>query len=191
MVNAKLIFLLLFLTVPFLAIAQEKVEREVGVKASKVPILAKKWLFDSFEDIKKPKWYLEYNQEGTAFEAKFLFQDYFHSIKFDSLGALIDAEIEIDQDEIASETWSKIKFYFDTSYQGIKIEKIQRQLLGSESDVQDYFEEGKLEGVVIRYEIVFDGKNESWAKWEAIFDVAGNLLAIIRIQNRSVDNLIF
>jgi sporulation protein YlmC with PRC-barrel domain len=176
---------------PLLCFSQEKVEREVGVKSSKVPNHAKEWLLDAFEEVKKPKWYLEYSQNGRAYEAKFLFKSYFYSVKFDSLGALMDVEIEIDRKEISQNTWIQIQSYFESSYEDIKIQKIQRQLIGDESDVEDYFDEDKKEGVTIRYEIVFDGKNESWAKWEALFDDQGKLISIIRVQERPVDNLIF
>ena len=176
---------------PLLCFSQEKVEREVGIKSSKVPNHAKEWLLDAFEEVKKPKWYLEYSQNGRAYEAKFLFKSYFYSVKFDSLGALMDVEIEIDRKEIPQNTWIQIQSYFESSYEDIKIQKIQRQLIGDESDVEDYFDEDKKEGVTIRYEIVFDGKNESWAKWEALFDDQGKLISIIRVQERPVDNLIF
>jgi hypothetical protein len=187
----KLIFLLVISLFPLISFSQEKVEREVGIKASKVPNPAKEWLFDAFEEIKKPKWYLEYSQNGKAFEAKFLFKSYFYSVKFDSMGALMDVEIEIDQKEVPENTWAQIHSYFESTYEEIKIQKIQRQLIGDESVVEDYFDEDEREGVTIRYEIVFDGKNESWAKWEALFDDQGKLISIIRVQERPVDNLIF
>ncbi|GAB2490786.1 hypothetical protein [Algoriphagus taiwanensis] len=171
--------------------AQDKTEREVGVKPSEVPDPAKSWLKDAFEKVKRPKWFLEYSQDGQAFEAKFWWEKHYHSVKFDSLGKLMDVEIEISKDEMPPTSWEEIQGYFQSEFEEFSVMKIQRQLIGDESDLEDFFDEEETEGVTIRYEIVFQGKKGAWQIWEGLFDEQGAFISIVRVQMRSVDNLIF
>lgn len=191
MKDLKLILFTIFFGISFLSYSQEKVEREVKAKANQVPKSSRDWLFDAFEDIKRPRWFLEYSQNGKAFEAKFLRKGYFYSVKFDSLGALMDVEIEISQKEVPEQAWKVIQEYFESNFSEIKLDKIQRQLIGKEDDVEDFFDENETEGITIRYEIVFEGKNDAWLLWEGLFDENGKLISIIKVQQRSLDNLIF
>ncbi|WP_111669452.1 PepSY-like domain-containing protein [Algoriphagus litoralis] len=175
----------------YASLAQEKIEKESGIKASQVPAPAKEWLEDAFENLKKPKWYLEISQLGRSYEAKFQFQDHYYSVEFDSLGNIQDVEIELEQAEVSPEVWSAIQSYFDSTYEQVKVEKIQRQLSGSASALEDYFDEDEREGIVIRYELVFQGKNDIWELWEGLFDAQGILLSRLKVQIRANDNLIF
>lgn len=172
-------------------LSQEKIEKESGIKPREVPSGAKDWLKDAFENVKKPKWFLEYSQNGKSYEAKFHFQGHFHSVEFDSLGNVEDVEIEIKESEVSSEVWKEIQSHFESSYDLVKVEKIQRQYTGSQSDLEDFFDEEKKDGVVIRYEIVFQGKNELWELFEALFDESGKFLSKLKVQIRLNDNLIF
>lgn len=171
--------------------SQVKIEKESGIKARDVPSAAKDWLKDAFEDVRKPKWFLEYSQNGKSYEAKFHYQNHFYSVEFDSLGNVEDVEIQIKESEVPVEVWKEIQSYFESTYDQVKVEKIQRQLTASKSDLEDFFDEEENEGVVIRYEIVFQGKNELWELWEGLFDDRGKLLSKLKIQIRLNDNLIF
>lgn len=171
--------------------SQEKIERETGIKSREVPTAARDWLKDAFEEVKRPKWYLEFSQNGKSYEAKFNYQGHFHSVEFDSLGNIQDVEIEIKESEVPAEVWKEIQSHFDSEYRQVKVEKIQRQLTGSESDLEDFFDEDEDEGIIMRYEIVFQGKKELWELWEALFDDSGKFLSILKVQIRPTDNLIF
>jgi hypothetical protein len=171
--------------------SQEKIEKESGIKSGEVPSAAKNWLKYAFENARKPKWFLEYSQNGKSYEAKFHYQGHFHSVEFDSLGNVEDVEIEIKEHEVSVEVWTSIQSYLESKFEEVKVEKIQRQLTASESDMEDFFDEGKKEGIVIRYEIVFQGKKEHWELWEALFDDSGKFLSKLRVQIRPNDNLIF
>lgn len=171
--------------------SQNKIERELRVKPREVPEDAKEWLRDAFEDVRKPKWYLEYSQNGKSYEAKFNYKGHFHSVEFDSLGNIEDVEIEINASEVSQEVWKEIQAYFDTHYEQVKVEKIQRQLTGSKSDLEDFFDEDEAEGIVTRYEIVYQGKNNLWELWEALFDESGKLISKLKVQIRPSHNLIF
>lgn len=191
MMIIRTILSLLIFWISFSAFSQEKIERELKVKPSQVPTPAKEWLADAFEDLRKPKWYLEYSQTGKAFEAKFIWKKYFYSVEFDSLGKLQDVEIEIPSSEIPTETWTKIQGYFFEEFQEVSVQKIQRQLIGKEDDIEDFFSENESEGISIRFEIVFEGKNETWQVWEGLFDEHGTLISVIKVQSRPLDNLVF
>lgn len=171
--------------------SQNKIERELGVKPREVPTAAKDWLNDAFEDVRKPKWYLEYSQNGKSYEAKFHYNGHFHSVEFDSSGNVEDVEIEIKEAEVSREVWKEIKAYFESNYEQVKVEKIQRQFTGSKSDLEDFFDEDETEGIVTRYEIVYQGKNNLWELWEALFDDSGYFVSKLKVQIRPSHNLIF
>lgn len=181
----------LTLGVELTCFSQNKIERETRIKPREVPSKAKKWLDDAFENIKRPKWFLEYSQNGKSFEAKFRYQNHFYSAEFDSVGNVQDVEIEIQKSDVASEVWKLIQSHFDSEYVQFKVEKIQRQFSGSKSDLEDFFDEEEIDGVSIRYEIVYQGKNRSWDLWEALFDESGKYISRLKVQIPSTDNLIF
>lgn len=184
------LFFLSFGIVTF-CFSQEKFEKESRIKAAEVPEKAKDWLNDSFDKVKRTKWHLEYSQNGRSYEAKFNYLGYFHSVEFDSLGNVQDVEIEIKKEEVDSEVWNEIRAYFDSNFEQVKVEKIQRQFAGDPDDLEDFFEEGKNTGVTIRYEIVFEGKKGQWELWEGLFDQSGSFLTLFKVQIRLNDNLIF
>lgn len=173
------------------AFSQEKIEKESRIRAEEVPAAARFWLDDAFENVRRPKWYLEYSQNGKSFEAKFYLKRYFHSVKFDTLGKVVDVEVVIKESEIPVEVWLEIRSHFESNYEQVKIEKIQRQFTGSDSDLEDFFDEGEKESIVIRYEIVYQGKNGIWELWEALFDESGKIISKLRFRIRPNDNLIF
>ncbi len=186
-----LIHLVFFLGLSGFCFSQEKIEKEVSVKAQEVPSAARVWLKDAFESTKNPRWFMEYSQAGKSFEAKFRSKDHFYSVEFDSVGNVQDVEIEIDKSEIASEVWQEINAYFDTQYEQVKVEKIQRQYTGSPEALEDFFDEEERENLTVKYEIVFQGKKGQWELWEALFDDAGRFESILKVQIRPNDNLIF
>lgn len=171
--------------------SQNKIERESGIKQRAVPSAAVDWLKDSFENVKSPKWYLEYSQNGKSYEAKFNYKGHFHSVEFDSLGNVQDVEIEIEESEVTPDVWVEIQSYFVSEYEQVKVEKIQRQLTGSKSDLEDFFDEDETEGMVTRYEIVYQGKNNLWELWEALFDVSGQFISKLKVEIPPSHNLIF
>jgi hypothetical protein len=71
-------------------------------------------------------------------------------VEFDFLGKLEDVEIEIQESEVPVEAWKQIQSYFESDYEQVKVEKIQKQLTGSESDMKDFFDECQFEGFVAK-----------------------------------------
>ena len=121
------------------ALSQDKVEHEVGVKANQIPVEARGWLRSTFETVGKPKWYQEFSELGYSFEAKFKYQNKFHSVEFDSLGKVLDVEIEIEWDEIPSEVKKNLMTYFNEDLHGVKLEKTQIQYSGLPEDLESFF----------------------------------------------------
>lgn len=191
-ISLKIIPILLFSFGIFnFCFSQDKFERETSIKPSHVPSKATEWLSDAFEKVNKPRWFLEFSQNGKSYEAKFFYQGHYHSVEFDSLGKVEDVEIEINKSEMESDVWEAIQAYFDSEYEQVKVEKIQRQLTGSESDLEDYFDEEEDEDVEVRYEIVYQAKKGHWELWEALFDDSGKIISKLKVTIRPNDNLIF
>lgn len=171
--------------------SQEKIERESRIRSSEVPEPAKEWLCDSFEELKRVRWFLESSQNGISYEAKFHYNGDYHSVEFNSSGIVEDVEIEIRQSRVPKEVWNEISSYFDAEFNQVKIEKIQIQFSGSISDLEDFFDENEREGILTRYEIVFQGRSSSWGLWEALFDSTGKFISKIKVKIRTNDNLVF
>ncbi|MFC3878712.1 hypothetical protein ACFOSV_00905 [Algoriphagus namhaensis] len=173
--------------------AQDKVEREKKVKKSEVPSPAKKWLKDAFETLKSPKWYLETNESGYSYEAKFKWNDQYYSVEFDSLGVIEDVEIELNFEELAAEVQQNLNQYFSEGYKNYKIRRLQIQYSGHPDDLEDLFDENEMEGLEVRYEIEFVGTDIDGLSqfWEGLFDEKGVFISRRKIITPPNENLIF
>jgi hypothetical protein len=186
-------FIVLFTLVGVVAFAQEKVEKEERIREKEVPKVAQEWLYDAFEKIKRPKWFKEFSDSGYSFEAKFQYDDHFHSVEFDSLGNILDVEIEMDWSELEEEVKSSIENYFGENFKDYKLIKIQIQYSGEESDLEDFFDQGENESILVLYEIEFSGIDLSGDSriWEGTFDARGNFLGQRIIRVSDMVNVIF
>jgi hypothetical protein len=188
--NSLLFF---FLLSSISVLGQEKVEREVRVKEYQVPLEARKWLTNAFEKITKPKWYKEFSELGYSFEAKFKLKDRFHSVEFDSLGSVLDVEIEMEWEGLSDEVKANLTSHFEGTPRGFKLEKIQIQYSGLPGDLEDYFDEEETHGVLIQFEIEYQAEDQSEVirLWEGTFSSDGKFLAQRRIVVREIFNLSF
>ncbi|MFC3414994.1 hypothetical protein [Algoriphagus hitonicola] len=170
-----------------------KIEREVGIKEKLVPSEASEWLYDAFEEAKKPNWFQEFSLNGYSYEAKFRLEGKYYSVEFDSLGKIEDVEIEMDFDELDDSVKKNLNQYFSDNYEVHKISKIQIQYTGEEDDLEDFFDENEKEGVTVRYEIEYRGKvsNKVDEIWEGTFGADGTFITKRKIEIRITDNLIF
>lgn len=184
---------IVFCLISFSSIAQDKIEREKGVKAKNVPIEARNWLEEAFVKRKRSKWYQEFFEGGYSYEAKFLYQDQYYSVEFDSLGNLEDIEIELKQESIPKEVYQSLSTYFEENYSRYRLKKIQIQYSGSKDDLKNFVLYDHLSGVAIAYEIEFEGKNNDGKEefWEGLFDEEGLLVSLRKINLLLPDNLIF
>lgn len=190
----KHISILLFfgmICVPLLA--QDKIERELRVEEKVVPKEAKDWLLDAFETTKRPKWYQEVFESGYSYEAKFKLKGKFYSVEFDSIGTIQDVEIEIGLEELPKEVHTGLEAYLSTDYKSSDIKRIQIQYSGKPGDLEDFFDENSLEGILTRYEIEFVGLDEAGDSelWEGLFSENGDLIRKRKIVLTPSENLIF
>lgn len=192
--SLKFIFTLLFFgMITGSLFAQDKIERELRVKEKEVPKDAREWLVDAFESTKKPKWYQEVFESGYSYEAKFKLKGKFYSVEFDSLGRIQDVEIEMDVEELPKEVRTGLEDYLSADYKSSDIKRIQIQYSGEADDLEDFFEENSLEGILTRYEIEFIGLDEAGASelWEGLFSEEGKLMNKRKIILTPSENLIF
>ncbi|WP_296701328.1 hypothetical protein [Algoriphagus sp.] len=190
----RLISLLLFFgMINLSAFAQDKIERELRIKETEVPKEAKDWLNDAFETIKKPKWYQELFESGYSYEAKFKLKGKFYSVEFDSLGNIQDVEIEISVEELPNEVQTGLNKLLSADYKNSDIKRIQIQYSGEPDDLEDFFDENSLEGILTRYEIEFIGLDEAGDSklWEGLFSDKGELIRKRKIVLTPSENLIF
>lgn len=192
--SLKFIFTLLFFgMITGSLFAQDKIERELRVKEKEVPKDAREWLVDAFESTKKPKWYQEVFESGYSYEAKFKLKGKFYSVEFDSLGRIQDVEIEMDVEELPKEVRTGLEDYLSADYKSSDIKRIQIQYSGEADDLEDFFDENSLEGILTRYEIEFIGLDEAGASelWEGLFSEEGKLINKRKIILTPSENLIF
>lgn len=190
----KLIFTLLFFgMITGSLYAQDKVEREFRIKEKEVPKEAKDWFNDVFETPKRLKWYKEVFESGYSYEAKFKRKGKFYSVEFDSLGRIQDVEVEIDFEELPKEVQTGLEAYLSEDYRSSDIKRIQIQYSGEPDDLEDFFDENRLEGILIRYEIEYIGLDETGTSelWEGVFSEEGGFIGKRRIVLTSSENLIF
>lgn len=135
-------FLSLF---PLLAGAQ-KIELEGRVPEKAIPSLMLENLKGSYDGFKRMRFYEERNEEGRFFEAKFCFQKSRYSVKFDTLGQLVDVERRIRFRDIPDNIAARIKQDLGQYFQHYTVRKLQERLLN---------------GQVIGYEMELQGKSAS------------------------------
>jgi hypothetical protein len=182
MKTKSLIIFLMLSTLSLTIAGQVKYEREIRISEKNVPKKASEWLKDAFEDIRTAKWYFETTPEMNSYEAKFKWRNYNYSVKFDTLGLIVDIEKKIDLSEIPKSTRSVILSYFEDHFHSYKILKIQEQATGDEDDLEDFIDENEEEGITIRYEIEFHGVTPDENKlWEALFSIEGKLIMLREI----------
>jgi len=174
-------------------LGQDKLEQEVRVRAQQVPLEARKWLKDAFESVRKPKWYKEFSELDYSFEAKFKLKGRFHSVEFDSLGNVLDVEIEIEWESLSEEVKANLTLHFEGTLRRFKLEKIQIQYSGLPGDLEDFFDEEETDGVLIQFEIEYQAEDQSEVIriWEGTFSSDGKFLTHRRIIVRELFNLSF
>jgi len=174
-------------------LAQDKIEREFGIKEKDVPKVAREWLSDAFETTKRLKWYQEVFESGYSFEAKFKFKGRFYSVEFDSAGIIQDVEIEKGFDELPMGVKTGLSLYLSKGYRSSDIKRIQIQYSGEANDLKDFFLEKNQQGIVTRFEIEYIGFDETGVSklWEGLFSEDGELIRRRKIVLVSSDNLIF
>ena len=173
--------------------AQDKIEREFRVEEKVIPKEARDWLYDAFETTKRPKWYQEIFESGYSYEAKFKLKGKFYSVEFDSLGLIQDVEIEMDYNDLPKEVKTGLGDHLLHNYKSSDIKRIQIQYSGKPDDLEDFFDDNSLEGILTRFEIEFIGLDETGASklFEGLFSEKGDLIIKRKIVLSPSENLVF
>ncbi len=190
-IQVVLPFLSLFLAVINLN-AQEKVEEEYRVKESEVPVQAQKWIHGTFGEMKGIKWYYEKSSGKASYEAKLKSDRKVYSIEFDTMGVIEDVEQKYEWNELESDIKTNLTKYFRSNYIKYKIIKIQKQYVGTATDLKNYIRQNEKEGITVNYEIEFHGKTQTENElWECLFSSNGELLQKKKIILKPANNLEF
>ncbi len=171
--------------------AQEKFEKESRIHADEVPSQAKQFIA-SIDYSGRIKWYREESLNEDSFEAKFKMNRKWHSIEFSTEGQLLDAEIELDWDQLTPETQQKIQVQLQSDCNNFKLKKAQVQYRGTTEEVLSLISLPcqAAQHPSVRYELVFRcKKNGSTDLYEYLFDSEGEVLLVNRIIFKNTSHL--
>jgi hypothetical protein len=172
--------------------AQDKQEREFGVKEDEVPETALKWFNEAFNEPGKVNWYYEISSGKDSYEAKFKWKGNRYSVEFDTTGVIEDVEVTIPWKKIPSETRKILEHYFRTNYTKYKILKVQKQYSGEPGNLKSYMQGEEPIDIITVWEIEFHGRTETENElWEGLFAGGGSLLQIRKIIQSPTNNLEF
>jgi len=170
------IILLLFFT-PVLGFSQVKIEKELKVLESRVPVNALAWLEDAIDQKKKLKWYYETDGDHQSFEAKFKRKGKFYSVEFDTDGVVEDIEIDQHWRKLPLLVRNNISGYLQSHFSKSRVADVEIQYSGKEEALKEWESNNELNQIVIKYEVEFYGKASNNKKfWEGLFDMDGNIL---------------
>ncbi|HDP55510.1 MAG TPA: hypothetical protein ENN24_07540 [Bacteroidetes bacterium] len=195
---SPLITLLLAFVVAFSASidtlqAQEKFEREQKIKESAAPAKAIEFV-STIQAKSKPKWYKEISNEGISYEAKFKVDKHLFSVKFDTLGHLLDVEKKVKLNDLDSKARTLIETTLLNTFGSYKIDKIQLQWTGaSTATLIELIEKGSSSSAhELKYEVEVEAKVDGiFRLFELLINKNGEVEQQLRIVQREPDNLIF
>ena len=169
---------------------QTKFEREYRLKATEVPLIARKYVAN-LGFTQKIKWYKEISQDGKSIEAKTKWANKCYSIEFAEDGQLEDIEIKITWKELPEILQDKISKKLSAKFDTYKINKIQRQYTGEATILKKVVLGDKAErNFTTRYELIIKGKKDKKVKlYEFLFSDKGEILETFTIELRNTDNL--
>lgn len=180
----------LFLLLPLLVNAQEKIEVEERVKERNVPVNLIDWVDHHYPKAGKRKWYLEKNQTSENFEVKLEYQEKEHSVEFDNSGALKDIEIELSEKELEDSVVENIHKSIDSIYSTYKIRRIQLQVSGTDQAISEFLNNNIVDGLSIHYEIEYLGKFDVESTiYEGLFDSEGKIISTKKVIIHTTDNM--
>ncbi|WP_289063864.1 hypothetical protein [uncultured Zobellia sp.] len=179
----------------FVAMGQVKNEREYRVLEKDFPDTALDILGNRLKDIKRVRYFKEYDTGTFSYEVKFRRKGMFYSVEFNSIGQLQDIEVYINQDDIPESGLDKIRTQLKNQFSRYRIIKVQRQYpLVSFSNEDALFEQA-LEGKGVEhtnYEVVISGKEkEGFKTFEFLFDSQGNFLKKRKFASIGYDYILY
>ncbi len=173
----------LFLSILFLLLAgiselpAQKIEIERRVDKEVLPDRMLDYLDRHYDDTRRNRYYLEQNEEGKFYEAKFKYRRSRYSVKFRIDGSLYDVERQVKYKELPEATKDHVEKALSDRLRRWRVVKVQERL-----------EKGQVMG----YEIEIKGKSsDHLGYFEAQFDREGRLQDLQTVEQRSNDFLFF
>lgn len=155
----------------------QKIEREHRVDQEVLPGRMLEHLKEAYPKKRRVRYYLEENESGTFYEAKFKYEGYLYSVKYYKDGRLFDTEREIKSKAVPTFVRRKMESSLSERLERFKIVRVQEQL-----------QKGKLTG----YEVEVKGKSsEHLGYFETHFTEDGSFTDIRTIEQRPNDFLFF
>lgn len=167
-----------------------KMEQEMKVSIQEVPDKAMVWLRDALELPKRLTWYKQMSDNVKVYEVKYTWQGDFYSVEFDMDGNIDNIEILRKWNALPEAGRKGMEAYFDSSYTRHRLQKVQVQYTGDPDQLKSVFADAIDEGLTLRYEVVYRGKDEEeHALWESLFDHHGKHIERDKVILRPVDNI--
>lgn len=186
-------FLALSLALSLNSFAQEKLEVEHHIAASKVPEKAKAFVCELFPSARM-KWIKETSGNKESFEAKVKFNKKRISVEFSEDGTFEDVEEELDLDELDANLVNAMKKKFVQDFERCKIKKLQRHYSGNKEEIMKLYKNVKVDYSKISemYELVVYGiKDKKIHSYEYTFSEDGAFVSRIKNAESNTDNLLF
>jgi hypothetical protein len=188
----KYFIVVLFFFTPLLVFGQVKMEKELKVQRSRVPVKALKWLDDAIDQKNQLKWYYQTDGDYDSFEAKFKRNRKSFSVEFNTEGIIQDIEIKEHWRKLPLLVRNNISDYLQTQFSKSRVDNVEIQYSGSEEALKKWESNNGTSQIEVKYEIEFYGKAKNNKKfWEGLFDRDGNILGKREIIISPSNNLFF
>ena len=171
-----------------------KQEKESPIKIEEFPGNFPEKIDNLQFDLEREKFYKQRDGNETSYEMKFRHDRFDYSVEVDTLGKLIDIEIEIEKKKIAEILIKKIQSHFDKNFDRFKIEKIQAQFRKNDEPTQKLLEKVISEALALpdHYEIIVAIKdNEGFKRFEYLFTTDGQVELKRKVIRNEFNYLIF
>lgn len=168
--------LIAFMGLSISMICAQKVEIEKGISREQFPEGALAYIEERFDLLKRIKFYRELANDSITYEAKFLWRDYWYSVKFYPDGNLLDVEKKIKFQSTPKVLREKIEEQWRRDFKKFKVIKCQEQKSAAG----------------LRYEIEVKGKGEKkTAYYEYLFEADGSFVSRSKIMLRPRDMTLY
>lgn len=172
------------------SLAQAKVEVEKKVSSDLVPNKALQFI-EQIEDKKQLKWIKEISEEGVHFEAKFKKKKRY-SIEFDSIGVLLDVEVNDPKIE-HRENFERV-LQTELKTDRFIIMKVQHQWMSPNHSllIESVNKEIRVDKVQLKYELEIKTKGEDGIHYfEILLDEDLKVVKKRPIEDSNTDNLMY
>lgn len=186
----QITLLVIGLSFPLAIGAQTKFEKEVRISLDSVPASARNFVASAPFN-KKIKWYKEYFENGTSFEAKTRFQGLKYSVEFSRDGSLEDIEVQRKWKALPASARKEMEAYLESRFKKYSVYKLQFQYSGAPQDLLEWLQNNaSTSAVSLRYEVVINTKiNGQFKRFELLFDADGAFVKSAEIVVKNADNI--